>query len=646
MSTDNQPSALVKFGPILGPVAGLVIMLGLIAWAYSAGDVSGQRNLLNDKNSKVNSRLTTTDAETVISTRKPLRLKEDAERGYSRAAWAGPKNEGAAYDLPMDIKVRTTGADIDEFSQFDEDGGGSWSKEEWEQSPYRGMDGDKGVFENWDRDGDGYISKAEYETPPEDADELFKKLDVDPTDGELTLNEFPQLKEADKNQDNKVSPEEFADWNSGERVSFKKIGIVSDVTARIDPNAMKVVVSWNEPDIEDGFRPDDLQYVIYASSPEDRAKRDRDYMKVAAAASKLITEWKAGLKKWENEPSDEEGKSNKDKYGRKAEEEYKKLFPKPRKPKKPSEWNEVVRVSGSSAEVPFLLGATYRYAVASLTGATLLKDNYAAFIKQVNEDDGTFETAAVEQVSAPVRMENRVSMEYKSKSDGGGTIELGTWVANGSGDYHWITIVSEVTEDETDIGGEYTVSKMKGLNAKANNGDIELDMALEGLEGNQKINFVPYGNIPRGGEAGHAFKFVVANKWGFLVTSKAFGDYRLTKDARGPIVHATGEGDTQVRCLNIGKDKTVFEISRWVENEGSWYLAVYVTEVSEAKDVGGTVNLSTTSKGLTVYDNLGQTVRKGPNIELDLSAGTFDGFEGRSVKLGDSLLDVFGVLLK
>ncbi|MCF6227443.1 MAG: hypothetical protein L3J82_02105, partial [Planctomycetes bacterium] len=256
------------------------------------------------------------------------------------------------------------------------------------------------------------------------------------------------------------------------------------------------------------------------------------------------------------------------------------------------------------------------------------------------------ETASVEQATAPVRMENRVAIQYNSGSGEGGSVLLGTWIANAAGDYYWITIVDQVSEKEPDLGGLYSLSALKNMDAKASNGDAELDVAFEGLESNSRFNFVPYGNIPRADEKGEKFQFVTKPGYGFLLSSRAHGDYRLSKKARGPITHSTGEGDMQVRCLNISKNKSVFEVSRWVESEGKWYLAVLVVEVGEGKDVGSTISLGSSVDGLSIYDEKGSAVSKGPNVEVDLTAGAFGGINNRMVSMGDTEFDVFGVLFK
>jgi hypothetical protein len=624
---------------------GLVVMLGLIAWVYASGDVSGERNTLNDKNSKVNSRLTKPDREAVFSSRNPLVYPKNVERAKERDAWKGPKNEGSVYNLPLDMKVRTTGDDVDEFTQYDTNGDGFWDEDEFDETPYPDGGGDKAKFENWDRSGDGVIDRPEHAAPPVEAKELFDKLDKN-NDGVLTEDEFPQLKEADTDQSGDVDLEEFNVWNAGGRATFKKTGLVTDVTARIDANAMKVVVSWTEPEIEESFVPEDLQYIIYASSPEDRAKRDREYAVLVVEYRKEHDAWKARFRKWRNQKSEEvPEKTNGQVYGRGAEKKYGETDPEPQPPVKPSEWNEVTRVSGATVEIPFLLGATYRYAVSTITSANLLKDNHREFVKKTH-DDGTQETAQVEQTTAPVRMENRVTMEFKSKSGEGGTINLGTWIANAAGDYFWITIDDAVTVDDPDIGGVYSISQIKGMKPSANNGDVEIDVAFEGLESSDKIDFTPYANIPRAEEAGKEFTFETVSGKGFLISARGLPDYHLNKSARGPISHAAGEGDTQVRCLLVSKGKSIFEVSTWVESEGNWYLAVLVTEVKDGKEIGSTVNLSASAKGLTIYNEKGAAVSKGPAIDIDLSAGTFDGIEGRMISTSEGEFDVFGVLFK
>ena len=68
--------------------------------------------------------------------------------------------------------------------------------------------------------------------------------------------------------------------------------------------------------------------------------------------------------------------------------------------------------------------------------------------------------------------------------------------------------------------------------------------------------------------------------------------------------------------------------------------------LNEGKDIGSSVNLATSVKGLTVYDEKGTLVSKGPAVDVDFSVGAFGGIDERKVSVGDSAVDVFGVLFK
>jgi hypothetical protein len=112
------------------------------------------------------------------------------------------------------------------------------------------------------------------------------------------------------------------------------------------------------------------------------------------------------------------------------------------------------------------------------------------------------------------------------------------------------------------------------------------------------------------------------------------------------------DNPAEVRMLAVGRggSPATFEISRWHKVGDDWFRAVLLHRgVAKDSRIGREVDLASPSADVIVYDSSGQRLLDGARARLagqkvNLTAGNFDGVNGRLAKVGGVEFDFFATL--
>jgi hypothetical protein len=134
---------------------------------------------------------------------------------------------------------------------------------------------------------------------------------------------------------------------------------------------------------------------------------------------------------------------------------------------------------------------------------------------------------------------------------------------------------------------------------------------------------------------------------------KMRGEFELP---RGKAAANLGTRDSttmlEIRVLAIepGGDYALFEINRWHQVGQDWYRIEMIQRVARNSVAGGEVTLASPGEGVTIY----KAGRKVEGLQLkdlgddkaDLTAGKYDGMDGRNVKLSGEKFDIGGAIYR
>ena len=245
-----------------------------------------------------------------------------------------------AWQVEMEARAK------DLFDEYDTDGNGFLSREEFARITPPFTDELRGNFDNWDKygpdgklGGDGLISRKEFEDPPTNPEEQFAALDengdgvLSSKDGEISAEDeyawdtYPY--------EGEISLEEYK--KRFEEKAERDIGAVSDVKVAVDSSTMEIVVTWSEPTLE--YMPEDIVYHIERFAPETYEQRMSAYRRATADWLPLKRAWDNNFEKWLDE-TDADGVKNRNKF---PQNQWKTQFgtPEPEQPVEPSEWEPV-----------------------------------------------------------------------------------------------------------------------------------------------------------------------------------------------------------------------------------------------------------------------------------------------------------------
>lgn len=664
MPVEKKSGGLAQYGSILGPVAGLLVALVLIAVAVFTDSVSKLKDELTGQNQRVSTALSSKDVMTEapnLATPDQVSSALTADKGGADRV---PRNVDALLKTPISWDVRIEAGEQDEFDQYDENQDKYWDEREFRATPYYSGPAPRNDFKKWDKDSDGKISRSEHSTPPGNPEEIFtNQLDKD-GNGHIDESEMSaaEIKKMDFDQDSKVTLDEYKRYDAGERPEFYNIGDPSGVTAVFDQAKMQITISWEPPTQTD--LPPDLKYLILRRAPETVEKRQKEYGKRVLEYQNLLKAWEGRRDAWLNTAAMVDAKGDPDPNGSAVPDKtFKQVLtrskwdaafalwaersgsadPKPREPERASEWEFVTETTQTTHDDnTFDLDVTYTYAVRAVTGKELFKgipfEVYESYksSKRISQD------------GHPVLVRNRIEMSWQSGSEGGGTVLLTQWVnIRDAGNVNWyrISIIVTVDPDNVDVGKEYTVAELLNLNVSMSTADGTPATPKEVLPADLKVNF------------NTRSRFEAKLGANFLIKHTEFGDFELTRDTKAPaavIPDATGmDNPAEVRLLGLSpKAKSgFFEVRRWHKVGEAWYLVIQRGKVDAGKTVGREVSMSAPGADVEVRDSAGAVVSaavlRGAEFKdqtVNLAVGTFDGVDKRVAKVDGKEFDLFATL--
>lgn len=658
---DREPGALAKFGPIGAPALGAILMIAFIAIAFMAGDVDTAQTTLVSKATALNSRV-----ESKKNAMDKPALPDVKETGVAlgpedRERWAGaPESaEAKTIDLPLRWVLEVESPELDEFQKYDEDKSKYWDEDEFRRASK------DGEFAEWDKDGDGKISREEFEDPPVGREDRFKELDVNGdgvlTEGEISAEDVETYDRSNP-RDGKVTLEEWLDTTP--KAEFD-LAAPTVVDVRFDAKKMEIVVTWTEGDMAD--KAPDLGYIIERYSPETLKERQDAYGALQLKHTQKLRDWKSKFEEWwKTDAKDEEGNPVTDSDGnpqtwkelyprrRDAEDIFIKTTPRPVSPPKPSDW-EVVNldapINGTEyRDTKFKLDVSYRYAVRAATRETLKPG-----VSPDKEVEGLQLSARVEQTAPPIRIRDQVEMAFGGRAGSDAAyIDLKRWhrlktMPDGA-ETAWVRVKVrllldlETNSNGVDIGDVYGASALKDLKAEFIVGGQKTDAGWDLLDSGEKVDFTTDWRLDAiGGDF-----FVLINREDRSLT------FDLPADTRKPMAETeapTSDNPLQVSVYASSRSGAVLHVSRWVQVENEWYRVLHIADVKKGKNVGATVKLSeiagnddfkvftSGNKELSSSD-----VKDLGDVEVVMEVGEFKGVKGRTLLVGDHVVDLFGVL--
>jgi hypothetical protein len=658
MATEKKSNALAQYGPIAAPVLGVVLAVVFIAAALATSNVSASTDALSDASEKTRKQLDSKTATPPPGGEIPLAdsVTNTFKRDFTNDWTANPGNR-KLLGLPIKWEVTMEAPIGDLFSQMDENVDNYIDTIEFQRNmpdEWRGTL--KETFNNWDRvddagnaKPDGLINRKEFDDPPTDDSERFVALDKD-GDGSLT-SKAGEATEAEVQAwdrypfDGKISPQEYSDrYKPHEEVD---LGAVENVAARADSATMEIVVTWDDPAL--AAKPSDLSFMIMRRAPETVAKRQSDYRRKMGEFGPKEREWFDKFDKWYSDPAvDAEGKTNKQKYPNKleAQKAFAQIVPRPIAPQEAKEWElvTVTPVTGNEyRDKSFDMDVTYTYAVYMATQKFPKREQKA----RTDENyPGWFFYDGEPSVAAghPVLVRNRTEINYSGTSGEKVNLTLTKWWKQEEPPtWYRVTITESVAPDDT-VGGTYKLADLRSRNvAMKDAAGAELN-AAELLPADVSIDFST------------GFTFIIPQK-GAVLTSRATGDFWIPTETKSPPTVPQGTASTddalEVRCMTLtqGAKEATFELTRWTKAESGWLRVVLTVKAKNGAEVGADVNLGKLGSDVAVYDDAGKKlsasdIKNGKDITVDMKAGTFDGFEGRTLTVGGDTFDLFGTLYK
>lgn len=654
MAKEEQSNALANIAPVGAPVLGAVLAIAFIGAVLATNKVPDNKEALQKTVSTVSTRMGSSEVNPPEQGEIPLADSvKDTMTATSTNSWK-PAKATKLLKLPVMWQVELEVRGKDEFEEFDIDGDGYWSKDEFARRPPEPSDL-RAKFENWDRYGasqgtprDGLISREEFEDPPQDTMEQWTKLNtraddyLDAQDGEIS--EEQEYAWDTHPYDGKIDYTEFE--KRFEERAERNLGPVSGVRVSVDTTTMEIVVNWSEPSID--FLPEDIMYSIERFAPETYDARDSAYKRAMADWMKVWGDYNNGLQKWLDE-TDAEGKKNRDKYPRgqwKEKHEEETGNTEPPEPAKPELWERVMEDDGTTPllvsgtefrDRTFDTEVTYTYAVTMATQKNPKRGQKAVQLAGLGKSWYVYPDRQVQE-GHPAYVRNRVEMRWKSQAGQGGTVYLYRWHRIGK---DWFKVrVTQSLEQNDSVGGVFSKSQLEDLDGVLI--DVSgTESSVEPLPDDDKVDLST------------GFSFVTNLPRGFLINSRELGDFELP---RATAQEATEKDDAagkdnpiEVRALTVknGGKEGVFEVTRWHKVDDQWLRVVWQDSVKKDGDVGGTVDLGSPGKNVTVYDASGKQVTdKFKDQTVDLNAGSYDKLDGRTVEVGGEGFDLFGALYK
>lgn len=647
MAKEEQSNALASFAPVGAPILGVVLAIVFIVAIVMTSSISENRDALQKTVTTVSTRMGSTDVEAPEWGEIPdANTVTVALNPAPENTWK-PSAATPLLKLPVKWIVELEAPPQDIFQQYDRNGDGFWDKNEFASTPYAtGADKDLANFDNWDRNPeDGRISESEHNDPPRSDVTVFEEeLDTNPKDGYLTAPDEITQAEVDKwdrhPYDGKISLEEYR--RRFEPREERDLGAVSNVRVAVDPATMEIVVTWDEPQVQD--MPADIVYYVERFAPQTKAERESEYRRRMAKYLEEWRPWNDRFQAWWR-GSTEDGKTRRSLFPR--EDEAKKKYVEetgdnpPQEPAKPEDWEVVTETAGelvSGTEFrdrSFDLEVTYTYAVRMLTKAPPKKGQ--ASNEKLIPDYYAYPERTVQE-GHPVLVRNRIEMRWKSQAGANATVLLSKWHRIGEDQWYKLRISQTLEPDQT-LGGNYskaTLADMDGVLIDTSGVEVGLDLLEEG-----NVDFST------------GFTYVTNQGGKFLFTSRDLGDFELPRataqDAAEKDDALGKDNPMEVRALTVanGGAEGVFQVTRWHQVEGQWLRVVWQASVRRNGVVGGTVDLGAPGGSVKVYDASGNEVSKrfsGQSVEM--TAGTYESLDGRSIVLDGERFDLFGTLYK
>lgn len=658
MTTETGSTPLAKFGPVGAPLLGALLLVAFVAIAYTGGDLAGGRDELTGKIRGVNAKLTEQRASSQNTQKLPsLDAVAASMTAKNRPTPTGSRNDGALHTIPTGFKVIVEDLQPDAFDLIDEDGNGHWDENEFRRSEYAtrkdpdGKPAKEASFQEWDRNPkDTRVTRNEWLNPPtgNSDKEQFDKLDNNPKDDLLTPPEISskELEDWDRDYDLKVDRSEYA--KRFEQRTEVDLGQPTDVKVTADEKTMKITVTWSEPQL--AKKPSDLGYRIERFCPETKRKRVAKWIVEFGDYQKAEDAWKRAFEEWWNAPSSEGNEiprkdDNRWKDRTKAEQEYGSTNPRPVRPAEPQDWEFVADIPGDKTEyvdANFDLDVTYFYSVRAYTDLDLKRN-----VKADKVEDKRKLSAATEQTGRPLRIRNLIQMEYGAGDGQNANPTLSSWHWLGEGDsagWYRVKLKTTISGQAPELGGLYGAAQLKELNATAQKAGSDTAVAAETLvSGDAKLDF----------RTGFSFSAQMNAPQGTLLKHSAMGECELPR-GRAPAEQPSATSATMVEVRALGVtlrgEEAWFEINRWHQVGNTWYRIELIRKVKKGSEAGAMVDLASPGEGVTVY-SAGAKV-EGPALKalgggtVDLTAGKFDGTEGRMVKLGSEKFDLFGAIYR
>ncbi|MBZ0135891.1 MAG: hypothetical protein K8I27_05920 [Planctomycetes bacterium] len=652
MSKEEKSNALMQFAPVGAPLVGVVLAIVFILAIVMTSNVSENKDTLQKTITQVSTRMASTEVnppdwgEIPLADAVPATLDVAPENSWQ------PKPVKELLALPVLWQVEMDGAPEDAFQAADLNKDNFWDKTEFERTTHY----PKTSFTQWDRDNDGRITREEFNNPPVGVEDQFAKLDLDAS-GDLSAPDEITDKQAydwDRQDpdtgeyDGRISLDEFTN-RFGPR-DERDLGAVSNVQAAVDTSTMQIVVTWDAPQV--GKLPEDTAYYIERFAPETFEERMSVYRRdTVPKYMEELQAWKGRFDAWWNDSTPQaNGKTRKQTYSRRddAEKKYTEETgdAKPLEPEEPGPWEPVTDESTLATnteyrDTTFRAGVTYTYAVRMVTQ------------KPVRDQPKTRELAGLGgkwngypdrkiQEGRPVLVRNRVSMRWKSQAGDSATVTLTRWHRVGD-DWYKIRITRTLAQNDM-VGEMYTKSQL------SDHGGVMIDVSgaesdLTALPDDARVDFST------------GFSYVANTPKGFLFTSREVGDFELPKaTSQEPAEQddALGKDNPmEIRALTVknGGAEGVFEVTRWHKVGDEWLRVVWQKSIKKGGAVGAKVALSSPGSDVTVWDASGKevassTLKKYADQTVDLSGGSYEELDARTVVVGGGRLDLFGTLYK
>ena len=682
MAHESKSDLLAQYGPIGAPVLGVLLAIILIGVAVGTSGVSDAENKLKTSIKQVDDKRSSKAVS--ASGGSSIPLPDSVKTSFAGRAGSAPTvGDGSRkmQELPIAWQVVMAVPPENEFAKADENGDGFIDKREFDRWAQPTDDPLRREFKNWDRNDDGLISPAEFADPPTSDEDRFRELNKNGDKFLTGPDEITDKEAYDWDRypfDGKITLEEYKDRYKPR--TERDYGPVQNVIARFDPVRMVVVITWDNPDV--AKVPEDIVFMIQRRAPETVEKRKREHRQQLIRFQDRDREYMTGYREWaetwlaqdyqdgegnrvmvpipdapEDAETRERPKTNGEQFQTETQRvrEYERITGKqrPSQPQEPSEWENVPgadRVSGNEHLDPtFDLDVTYTYAVRMRSA--MPPDRGQPGVPLPNSE-GWYampESTRVVQSGQPVFVRNQLGIAQVTRGMNNATFALTQWlkVVDTNDVHSWYRVqITETAEAEAGIGGNYRTAQLK-----------ERGLKLLDVSGTEVAD--PWSILPSNLALDYStqFRFIMARGAIFLLTSREYGDHELpdaTKpDSQAPVVVSTpGDGENiEVRALAIKSSagEGYFEVMRWHRAGDQWVRVLWAGRVKQGSEVGASVKLN--AAGLTVWDSSGNVLTGAALAALgdhtvNLTAGAYEGINGRTLTIGGQEFDLLGTLYK